>query len=281
MARYVSTKGVGGSSGGSGMTETGVCNLLCKLSTQDVSNQPSPRVSPGFGCWEMICNCPCWTSCYGCCITWDVDTTNYRAYRVHYTGLRACSCVHTFVMPGLGSGDCLCYDGGAFRMYCICSWPVKSCCCWVACDLACMSVGSCVYCCQSPTDSVWSFEYTVCSPEWRGCTSGGGCGSGIHFDWWYKKFNRCCGAYQFMGCERIKGYTVANVCLTWNSQQSDCYLQRMCLRMGCTPFMSSLAGGAWASTSGGADMAGTPCWTIWGIPCDRPEFGTCSMSSST
>jgi len=55
----------------------------------------------------------------------------------------------------------------------------------------------------------------------------------------------------------------------------------MCLRTADTPFQSTLAEtGNYPSQEGGAEATGTPCWTIWAIPCDRPQFGTCSMTTA-
>ena len=52
------------------------------------------------------------------------------------------------------------------------------------------------------------------------------------------------------------------------------------MRMENNPFMSALSSGNYESSVGGACAAGQPCWTIWGIPCHRPEFGTCCMDAS-
>ena len=281
MARYVSTKSAAGgaSGGGSGLTATDVCNTICNLATQDVSKQPSPLIMPGFGCWEMICNCPCWTDCYGCCVIWNIDSSKYRAYRVHYTGVRNCACCYTYMHPGVGNDSCFCSCSNSYAMMCVCSWPFRSCCCWTACNYENMRNGSCVFCCNSQWDNIFSFQYTVCAPHFKGCTSGNQ-GGGVFFDWWFKKFPRCCGEYSHPGCDRIKGRTFC-ACLFWSCKQNaDYYVTRMCLRTSETPFQSTLAGGNYPSEEGGADGAGTPCWTIWAIPCDRPQFGTCSMTTA-
>ena len=108
MARYVSTKTAsgGGSSGAVGLTATDVCNTICKLATQTPADQPSPLIMPGFGCWEMVCNCPCWTDCYGCCAIWCVDTSKYRGFRIHYNGVRSRGCCYTYLYPGFGNDSC-------------------------------------------------------------------------------------------------------------------------------------------------------------------------------
>ena len=282
MARYVSTKSAAGGSssgGGSGLTVTEVCNTICKLATQTPASQPSPLIMPGFGCWEMICNCPCWTDCYGCCVIWNVDTSKYRAFKVHYTGIRNCACCYTYVQPGFGNDECFCCCNYAYRGRCVCRWPMKSCCCWEAYQCCWPAQNACVYCCNSQWDNIWSFEFTICAPMWHGCTSGNQ-GTGVFYDWWYFKNPRCCDDYDYSGCDRQKGHTFC-ACLFWSCKQNATqYVTRMCLKTCETPFQSALAGGNYPSNEGGDKAAGTPCWTIWGIPCDRPEFGTCSMTTS-
>ena len=282
MARYVSTKSAtgGSSGGGSGFTATDVCNTICNLATQDVSKQPSPLIMPGFGCWDMICNCPCWTDCYGCCIVWNVDTSKYRAFKIHYTGIRNCACCYTYLQPGFGNDECFCCCNNAYRGRCICRWPMKSCCCWEAYSCCWAAQNVCVYCCNSQWDNIWSFEFTICAPMWHGCTSGNQ-GTGVFYDWWYHKFPRCCDEYDYSGCDRQKGQNYCS-CLFWSCKQNATqYVTRMCVKTCDTPFQSALAGGNYPSQEGGAESTGTPCWTIWAIPCDRPQFGTCSMTTSS
>lgn len=282
MARYVSTKtAAGGSSGGTtaGLTAADVCNQICKLATQPPADQPSPLIMPGFGCWQMICNCPCWTDCYGCCVIWCIDTSKYKGFKIHYNGVRNCACCYTYVYPGAGSDDCFCCCDQNYRGHCTCSWPMKSCCCWCHYHCCWMAKDSCVFCCNSSFDNAWSFEFCIMAPSWKGCTSGN-LGTGFWYDWHFKKFIRCCDCHNYTGCERYKGQ-VNCACIFWSKEQnSSKYVSRMCVRTQETPFQSVLAGGNYPATEGGNLMIGMPCWTIWGMPCDRPCFGTCSMTTA-
>ena len=287
MARYVSTKtSGGGSSAGGGLSLSdvcsAVCNTVCKLATQGPACQPSPLVMPGFGCWEMICNCPCWTECYGCCVIWCVDTSKYKAFRVHYNGIRNPACCYTYLYPGFGNDDCFCCCNQAYRGMCVCNWPLKSCCCWDAYNCCWMGKDACVYCCGRQYDNAFSFGMTICAPQWKGCTSGYQ-GTGVHYDWWFKKFVAWCDCYDYSGCDRYKGNNYC-ACLFWSCKQNtnNQYVTRMCMRFEYTAFEPTTNAGSWSSEAvdGGALQVGQPCWTIWGIPCDRPCFGTCNMSTA-
>ena len=142
-----------------------------------------------------------------------------------------------------------------------------------------MSKESCVYCCNSQYDNAWSFEFCIMAPSWKGCTSGN-LGTGFWYDWHYKKFIRCCDCHNYSGCDRYKGQ-VNCACIFWSKEQNSThYVSRMCVRTSDTSFQSVLAGGNYPTNEGGDLMIGMPCWTIWGIPCDRPQFGTCSMDAS-
>jgi len=282
MTRYVSTKSASGASsgGGAGLSATDVCNTICKLATQSPANQPSPLVMPGFGCWQMICNCPCWTDCYGCCMIWNVDTLKYRAFRLQYTGIRNCACCYTYICPGFGNSNCFCNCSNTYRGACVCMWPMKSCCCWEVYNCCGMQKDACIYCCNRQWDNAWSFQFTICSPEWKGCTSGNQ-GTGVFYDFKYaRKFVACCDDYNSNGHDRFRGMTHCS-CLFWNcNMNSFYYLTRMCLKVHQTPFQSLLNAGNYPTNEGGDHMVGTPCWTIWGVPCDRPQFGTCSMTTA-
>ena len=287
MARYVSTKTAGGGSSGGGagisLAEvcTAVCNTVCKLATQTPASQPSPLIMPGFGCWEMVCNCPCWTECYGCCAIWCVDTSKYKGFKIRYNGVRSRGCCYTYLYPGFGNDSCFCCCNYAYRGACICQWPFKSAVGWTAYNCCSMHMNACVFCCQSQWDSGWSWEMSIFAPSWKGCTSGAQ-GTGVWYDWWFPKFIRCCDCYCYTGCDRQKGQTYCS-CLFWGPGQdstSGNHVTRMCMRFEYTPFEPVTNGGQYQVAGGGDQLVGQPCWTIWGIPCDRPCFGTCCMSTS-
>ena len=290
MARYVSTKTASGGSagGGSGVSLSEVCTAVCCVIGNNAQNtttgiQVSPTTNqliPGYSCWQMICNCQCWDDCYGCNVVWCVDTAKYRAFRLAYTGLRHCACCYMYFCIGLGDDNCFCQCSQAYRGVCVCMWPEKSCCCWTAYNCCQIVMEPCIYCCNSQWDNIWSFVYTVCAPQYKGCTSGNQ-GMGIHYDWCYsRKFVRYCDCYNRTGWDRSKGATHCH-CLFWSCKQnSSKYLTRLCMKSSETPFQSALAGGNYPGNEGGDHSAGTPCWTIWAIPCHIPTFGTCNMSAS-
>ena len=299
MARYVSTKSVGGGSGGggegAGLTETDICNQICKLST-DATGTPGSTVaeslgtqqteiSGGFGRWKMICNCPCWTSCYvgssGGCVVWCFDTTKYRGFKLVYTGIRLCACCYAYWCNLIGSNCCYCCCNDAYQGSCVCCYPSKSCCCWDAYNCCNMLRNNCVFCCNSQYDDLWGFEWTVWAPcdAW-GCLRQG---RGVMWDWKYKKYIRSSwDGYHYQSRDRQAGYTNCH-CMVWSPCQNSedgRYFTRLLMKMESHPFMSALYAGSYHSGSGGACSAGQPCWTIWGIPCHRPEFGTCCMSTT-
>lgn len=288
MARYVSTKSsTGGSSGSGGVSLAQVCTAVCCVISNNAENKntgvevscANNQIIPGYGCWEMICNCQCWDDCYGCEVKWAIDTTKYRAFRIHYTGLRHCACCYMYFCPGVGNGNCFCSCTNTYRGNCVCQWPIRSCCCWEAYDCSHMGRNSCIYCCNSQWDNAWSFTFTVCAPEHKGCTSGNQ-GRGVHYDFCFqRKFVRYCDCYVLSGWDRFKGTTFCS-CLFWSCKQNSNaahYVTQMCMRSQDTPFMSTLAGGNYPSNEGGDVMTGTPCWTIYGVPCYIPTFGTCDM----
>ena len=296
MARYVSTKSAsGGSSGGgaaAGLSASDVCNQICKLSTDaagtpgstvasDLTSQAS-EISGGYSQWKMICNCPCWTDCYGCNVVWCFDSTKYRGYKLVYSGMRLCACCYAYWCNGIGSVDCFCCCNNAYMGTCICCWPTKSCCCLDAYHCCNMLRSNCVYCCNTPYDDMWGFEWTVWSP----CNAAWGCpkqGAGVMWDFSWKKFIRNNWAdYHYASRDRQMGFTYCH-CLYWSPCQNSStsrYFARLLMRMENNPFMSALSSGNYESSVGGACAAGQPCWTIWGIPCHRPEFGTCCMDAS-
>lgn len=290
MARYVTTKSASGSSsgGGAGVTLdqvcTAVCNVVCCLTTQQAGLTTS--ISPGYGEWEMICNCPNWTDCYGCNVIWCIDTSKYKAFKIKYNGIANCACCYTYMCLGFGPpksiNDCFCSCSNAYYAYCTCAWPVKSCCCWQAYACCAMLNGACVYCCNGVTSQSWGFEWIVCAPPWKKCTNDGQ-GGGVYFDFYYKKFIAECGEYYFPNWDRQKGFNFCS-CLHWSKQQNtDCYLERLCMKFSDSPMQPTVGTDTfltWCANQGGMCYTGIPCWTIWGVPCYRPKFGTCSMTTS-
>jgi hypothetical protein len=291
MARFIKTISAdGGTSGGSaGLSAKDVCNQICKLSTEAAGTPGTTvatsldsqvnEISGGFGEWKMICNCPCWTECYGCQVIWNFDTTKYSAFKLVYRGMRLCACCYMYLCGGIGNPDCFCNCQYAYMGACVCCWPQKSCCCWDSYYCNQMFKEACVYCCNSPCDDLHGFEWTIWSPKfsWGGPKKGGW----VNYDFRYKKFIRNnWDNYGWQSEDRHLG-TVYCHCIFWSPCQvtDNRYFSRLCMKTANTPFQSALAAGQYNNSIGGACAGGQPCWTIWGKPCFRPEFGTCSMTT--
>ena len=101
------------------------------------------------------------------------------------------------------------------------------------------------------------------------------------WDWRYKKFIRSnWDNYNWASRDRQRGITHC-ACMYWSPCQNDSfYFSRLCIHFDNNMFQSALSAGNYEAAAGGACAAGQPCWTIWGMPCFRPEFGTCSMTTS-
>ena len=282
--KTVTSEGGTSSGGSTGLSVKDVCNTICTLSTQDVANQPSPRISQGFSCWEMLCNCPSWDDCYGCCMIWNVDTMKYKAFRLRYNGIRVCACCYQYIMPGVGNDVCFCCCDQAWRGRCLCGWPTRSCCNWEAFNCCSMAMYACIYCCNTQWDDIWSFDWTIWQAPWRACCCPG---NSIYYKFCYKKWVReDQNQYDYMSWDTSMGRNFCS-CLHWNCVQAGCfgncdnrYMQRLCLKVCNTPFMSALFGGTYPCHHGCSSAVGDPCWTIYGSPCDRPMMGTCSMDNS-
>ena len=294
MARFIKKVSSDGTSSGGGagvsLAEvcTAVCNVICANATCQVPNRitatsgndattHTPQIIPGYSCWQMICNCPCWTDCYGCDIIWCVDTSKYRAFRIRYNGIRNCKCCYTYMCWHWGDSSCFCCcsSNNNVRGMCVAEWPMTcDCHCYSQwCNFSCGTASGCIYCCGMASDAIWWFEYTICGTDYYKCTSQNR-GNTILVDICYAKCRNNCDRYQWAGHTRMKARNHSCDCLMWNcTQNSSHYLSRICLRVSNTPFMSAIAGGSYQSQNGGVNSAGQPCWTIWGMPCFRPKFG--------
>lgn len=295
MARFIKKISADGttSGGDSGVSLaqvcTAVCNVICANATCQISGRitatsgndgevSTPQIIPGYSCWQMICNCPCWTDCYGCCVIWCVDTSKYRAFRIRYNGIRNCACCYTYMCWHWGDASCFCTCGSSqtVKGACVENWPMIFCChccnCWA--PYCCTHISGCIYCCGMVSDALWWFEYTICGTDYYKCTSQHR-GNTILADLCYPKWRNNCNCYQWPGHNRVKVSNRQCECLMWScTQNSSHFLSRICLKVSNTPFMSGLAGGNnYQTQTGGARSAGQPCWTIWGMPCFRPKFG--------
>ena len=300
MARFIKTVAADGSSSGGGAGVSlgevckAVCNVLCANATCQTGTitatdgnegtVSTPQIFPGYSCWHMICNCPCWTDCYGCCAIWCVDTSKYRAFKIRYNGIRNCACCYTKICWHWGDNNCFCdhnSSSSVTRGTCACEYPAKipNCCCWQTYN--CNFVFGCVYCCGMASDAIWWFEYTICGTDYYKCSSQNR-GNTILYDICYPKWRNNCSCYSWASHDRHKGRNFECECLFWSCwQNSSHYLTRICMKTSESPFMSALAGGSYQSPNGGALSAGQPCWTIWGMPCFRPRFGVADETNAT
>ena len=306
MARFIKTvSSTGGSTGGgaAGVSLADVCKAVCCVvyanatcttgtieAKQDFAEDGSyanrtSQIIPGYGCWEMICNCPYWSDSYGCCIIWCIDTMKYRAFNIVYSGIRNCKCCHYYPCLGFGTETCFCQCSQAYRgRSVLCGWPTwPGCCCGSWQDYNCEQIlnNYCIQCMNAEAkDTQWGFQFMICAPQWKRTVSQN-TGGGVFYDVRMASKYMCnCTAYCYSDYSRFKGQNFCS-CLMWNcNQNSNYYVSRMCMKVSNQQFMSALCSSSTTPCEGGSCSAGVPCWTIWGQPCIRPMFGTCSMSTA-
>lgn len=297
MARFIKTvTATGGTASGDGagvsLTEvcTAVCKVVCDNVTRNVDNSATqsidtPQVFPGFSEWEIICNCPCWTDCYGCQVIWCFPATKpYTAYRVYYKGMAFCPCCNMNWQMGLGTDNCFCCCSQAYCIGCLCSWPGMSCCCWATGQCCVATRESCYRCCHSGNWAIVDLDMCVFQVGYVGneaCARRGIIGYDVR---WQKYPDTGTSEWRFNGnnYNRQTGYANCH-CMVWGTEQSTTanrQFTRLCFCTSHVPFQSSLNAGTYISAGGGNLSTGMPCWTIYGKPCHRPEFGTVAGSMS-
>ena len=296
MARFIKTISADGtSSGGSGagvsLAEvcTAVCKVVCNNATRSTSgiteSITAPQQVPGFSEWEIICNCPCWTDCYGCQVVWCFPATKpYSAYRIYYKGMGFCACCYMNFMMGLGTDSCFCCCNYSYCGGCVCTWPGGACCTWSKFQRCEMLQDACYYCCNSPNWAIVDMDICVFSIGWignYGCSKGFNIGYDVR---WQKFPGTGWDSFEYNGVNRARttGSTNFCQCMVWGTEQNsqaNRQFTRLCMCTSSTPFLSALSGGNYLdSGGGGALQVGIPCWTIYGKPCHRPQFGTVSGS---
>ena len=306
MARFIKTISADGGtsgSGGSGVSLSEVCTAVCKVICDNTTRNASGiveaadfsesgtyanrtnQIIPGFGCWEMICNCPYWDTCYGCCIEWCIDTTKYRAFNIVYSGIRQKPCCHLYPCWGFGTETCFCCCSQSYRgRSVLCGWPthIGSNYQWTAYNCEHISGDYCIQCMNAEArDTVWGFQFMICAPEWKRTVSQN-TGGGVFYDLRTTAKYMCnCNQYCYSDYSRFKGFNFCS-CLFWNcTQNSNYYVSKMCLKVANQAFQSALvSGGSWTGCEGFPCATGVPCWTIWGQPCMRPQFGTCCIDTA-
>lgn len=294
MARFIKTISADGSASGgaaAGVSLSEVCTAVCKVVCDNATRSTSgitesittPQQVPGFGEWEIICNCPCWTDCYGCQVVWCFPATKpYSAYRIYYKGMAHCPCCYMNFQQGLGTDNCFCCCSSAYCIGCVCSWPGSACCNWDRGQCCVATRESCYYCCNSPTWGIVDMDVCIYSIGWVGNY---GCGRGwnIGYDVNWQKFPATgYDGWEYNGNNRSRqtGFTNCH-CMVWGTEQNSTanrQFTRFCMCTSSNPFMSALSVGNYIAAGGGNLQVGIPCWTIYGKPCHRPQFGTVSGS---
>ena len=294
MARFIKTISADGSSAGgsAGVSLSEVCTAVCKVVCDNATRNANgitetafttPQIIPGFGEWEIICNCPCWDDCYGCQVVWCFPATKpYSAYRIYYKGMAVCACCYMNFQMGLGTEHCFCCCSSAYCMACLCAWPARSCCVWARGQCCVMTRESCFMCCNSGNWSIVDIDVCVYPQSWVGSEA---CGkhNTIGYDVrWQKYQGSGYQSWEFNGNNKARqtGTAICH-CMVWGTEQnsSNCrQFTRLCFCTQYSPFQSTLNAGTYIAFGGGNLAAGTPCWTIYGKPCNRPCFGTISGS---
>tara|TARA_Y100000768_G_scaffold255659_1_gene194318 strand:+ start:2447 stop:3319 length:873 start_codon:yes stop_codon:yes gene_type:complete len=288
MARIIKTvTSEGGSStGGSGVTLpqvcTAVCNVICKSIIGTAGTSMLPRCQSKEG-WELICNCDHWSECYSSTLEWDLDTANYRAFRWCMRGITHCGCCDTqFCMYFIDSSSA-CQGGQYYRHYDIRGnkpWPVGSCCCWELHQPDCICF--CWYCCGTncsmPQSMSWEIGTSVAKSN---CMSGNNSSGGLCYDicyghrWPACDFSNCWG-----GSNRIKGWTWCHP-VVWNEEQnSGSYLKSLRIKNNYGWIPTDTASATWQSRWGNQPQ-GQPCWSIYGIPCTRPDIAGSNVQTTS
>ena len=183
---------------------------------------------------------------------------------------------------GLGTDNCFCCCSSAYCIGCVCSWPGSACCNWDRGQCCVATRESCYYCCNSPTWGIVDMDVCIYSIGWVGNY---GCGRGwnIGYDVNWQKFPATgYDGWEYNGNNRSRqtGFTNCH-CMVWGTEQNSTanrQFTRFCMCTSSNPFMSALSVGNYIAAGGGNLQVGIPCWTIYGKPCHRPQFGTVSGS---
>ena len=312
MSRYVKTvaaadgSGGGGSAGQAGLSAAQACQYACKaVCDMFCTNFKTPACRPYYNFlptttvndWVVICHCDCWTSCYGCKVTWCLDTAKYRAFKWCFKGIRIRGCCYFYGAMGMAAKgvECYCCCNNAWLNSCnFYGSPPCMCCnacwqCWNACHIGLF----CQHCCQAQCDGVFNMGWCIFpvgqsreQNQYRTCNQIG------YRIWLPDNYDK--DTYRGR-CEVFAG--TSGYChryITWSPEEacksSTCYLDRWCLNVEWNNnygFESASCGNYPFDCHAGTDVGGqplpkgvTPMWTIWGIPCCYPmNIGTISMGT--
>ena len=279
MARFVATKTASGGSsgGGAGVTLQQVCSAVCCVINDSIVGTALTNTLPKCGNpdgWELICNCNQWDSTWGTCILWEVDTERYRAFRWCIRGITHCGCCHQKFCMYLVNSSGNCQTNVGYRWYESGDskpWPIGSCCCWQAQsgDCVCWCWCCCGSACAVPQAVTIEIGQSVSKAN---CMSGNNGQNGVCFDICYGLEQPWCDqSCCHYGSNRIKGAAWCHP-LVWSKvQHNDRYFKYLKIinNYGWIPtHKASVGWQCWFTDK----PQGYPCWSLYGIPCDRPTI---------
>lgn len=279
MARFISTKTASGGSSGGGagvsLSEvcTAVCNVICNSIVGTATTNTLPKCGNPDG-WELICNCNIWKDSWATCICWDLDTSKYRAFRWCIKGMTHCSCCQTYWCMWLVAGNGACQTSVGYRWYNLRNdkpWPIGSCCCWEAGN------GDCICWCWCKCDSACSTSQALAieigqSVAKSHCMSGQNGTNGVCYDICYGlKQPWCDYSCCAFGSNRLKGAVWCHPLVWDKSQDENRYLKSLKIQNTYGWIPTNTATANWQSYFGNKPQ-GQPCWSLYGIPCDRPTI---------
>jgi len=283
MTRIVKTVTADGGSGGGGAGLQ--ASDVCKIISDSIIGTGGTTLLPKCqGQWELICNCDIWTDCYASPVTFDLDTNNYRAFKWCFQGMSQCGCKYHYFCamfhPSSGASPTGSHYYKWMDMQGDKNWPGGSCCCWQNNSGDCICW--CWYCCNSTCWLPQSLSIEIGNSSHGSQTnSPANANNGrTCYDICYgARFAACDYANCNVGVNRVQG-VLWNWPGVWSEKQnSGCYITKFQITAS-QGFIPSTSGGTWSAAAGNLAL-GTPCWSMYGIPCTRPTFVGCNPQSTT
>ena len=274
MTRIVKTVSTTGEStgGSAGLQASDVCKIISDSIIGTATTSLLPRCQSKEG-WELICNCDHWSECYSNAIEFDVDTSKYRAFRWCFRGITHCGCCETTFCMYFVDPNGACQGSNWYRNYDMRNktWPNGSCCCWcyqTSFDCICW----CWYCCNTNCSMPQAMAIEVGqSVSKANCMSGNQSAAGLCYDICYgHRWSYCDCSDWWGGSNRMVGYAWCAP-FVWAETQNSCYFKKLRIqaKYGLIPTDVS-TGPSWQARWGN-EPQGQPCWSMYGIPCTRPN----------
>jgi len=248
MARFVSTKGAGGTSSSGGSDGNDFM-------------------------WKRIHHCAKWTQDYGNNYSLALPTCDYQAFRYMANGFRICQSQHMCHCWGFGYNNGT-YQGNNNKFYGWCNWcwPSRSCCCWNA-----FAEGDFCMWSHQASSGEGAGIVDLCIFQWGHCSYNSGspcqlCQVGFDLKW---RATECC------GWKRKWGYSYDWLAaMDWipsgashNPNYCNCTFDTLCM---CAPQ-------SWAPACGTSQQSGTAAfkanWALYGIPWGHVHSSDTSTSS--